>query len=161
MFGIPITIPTTTNLYTDSNYKIEYNYSYDDSWVNYICNDILNLYFSSNKSMVDVNNNIIGDTMPDYSKKIFTELYDYESKSYVKLSTSVEFVVSSDEYGFYYSNDVYNVHAYGETQEEAEKQLYAELMHQYNSYAHDDDNYLDSRARKLKYNLLSLFVDNA
>ena len=99
--------------------------------------------------------------MPDYSKKIFTELYDYESKSYVKLSTSVEFVVSSDEYGFYYSNDVYNVHAYGETQEEAEKQLYAELMHQYNSYAHDDDNYLDSRARKLKYNLLSLFVDNA
>lgn len=79
----------------------------------------------------------------------------------VKLCKNIDFIITSDEDGFYYTNDLYNLFVFGETQNEVENHLYEELIFQYNSYATENDDNLDSNAKKLKYNLLSLFDRNA
>ena len=79
----------------------------------------------------------------------------------VKLLKSIDFTISSDEDGFYYSNKQYNVYVYGINQEEAENNLYEELLFQYKAYAYEDDSQLDTNAKILKYNLLSLLGNDA
>ncbi len=134
--------------------KVKSNaYTYYDK----IFKDII---INSTKNNSTENNNIIGDDyiMPkDIYFKSFFELVDVANNKIIKLSKKLEFVISTDEYGFYYSNKQYNIYVYGENQQEAENSLYDELLFQYNSYVYEDDNDLDSGAKKLKYNLLSLF----
>ena len=89
------------------------------------------------------------------------ELYDAKNDTSIKLFKSIDFIITSDEDGFYYTNDLYNIFVFGETQNEVEDCLYDELKFQYDSYATENDDNLDSNAKKLKYNLLSLFDGNA
>ena len=137
--------------------KWESAYSgYDD-----IISDLLK---KSNNNYGIVNNNLIGDPLIMNNKelkKTFNELYDANNNTTIKLSKKIDFVITTDEDGFYYANNIYNVYVFGETQNEVENHLYEELKFQYDSYATEDDDSLDSNAIKLKYNLLSLFDRNA
>lgn len=151
MFNATMTIPQ--HEYVE---KINWEYRY---------NAILKkmLYNNSYNKTSNVNNNIIGDyIMPDKEYvKSFTELYDVAHDKIIKLSKKIDFIITLDEDGFYYTNQLYNIFIYGKTQMDAENNLFEELKFQYDSYATENDNNLDSNARKLKYNLLSLFQDNA
>ncbi len=128
-------------------------------------NDFIKKFiFKSNKMIRNDNNNIIGENYimekSEYQKS-FIELYDVDQDKMVRLSKSIEFVISSDEDGFYYSNEEYNVYVYGKTQNDAENNLLCELKFQYHSYVFENDCDLDTNAQKLKYKLLSLFEQNA
>ncbi len=151
MFNVTMTIPQ--HEYVE---KINWEYRYDVILKKMLHN---NSYNKPN----DVNNNIIGDyimTNKEYVKS-FTELYDVAHDKKVKLSKKIDFIITSDEDGFYYTNQLYNIFVYGKTQTDAENNLFEELKFQYDSYVTENDNNLDSNAKKLKYNLLSLFHDNA
>ena len=136
--------------------KINWEFKYED-----IISELLN--YSNNKYGV-VNNNIMGDSLimeKKEFKKTFNELYDAKNDTSIKLFKSIDFIITSDEDGFYYTNDLYNIFVFGETQNEVEDCLYDDLKFQYDSYATENDDNLDSNAKKLKYNLLSLFDGNA
>lgn len=153
MFNATMTIPQQSYEYVE---KVNWEYQYDAILKKILHNN------SYNKPS-NVNNNIIGDyimTDKEYVKS-FTELYDVAHDRKIKLSKKIDFVVTSDEDGFYYTNQLYNIFIYGKTQTDAENNLFEELKFQYDSYAIENDNNLDSNAKKLKYNLLSLLQDNA
>ena len=156
MYMTTVTIPQDNYGFVEK-IKWESAYSgYDD-----IISDLLK---KSNNNYGIVNNNLIGDPLIMNNKelkKTFNELYDANNNTTIKLSKKIDFVITTDEDGFYYANNIYNVYVFGETQNEVENHLYEELKFQYDSYATEDDDSLDSNAIKLKYNLLSLFDRNA
>ena len=127
-------------------------------------NDFIKKFIFKSNKMIRNDNNIIGENYimekSEYQKS-FIELYDVDQDKMVRLSKSIEFVISSDEDGFYYSNEEYNVYVYGKTQNDAENNLLCELKFQYHSYVFENDCDLDTNAQKLKYKLLSLFEQNA
>lgn len=145
-----------------STMTIPQNYGYvervkSNTYFDKIFKDII---INSTQNNSTVNNNIIGEDYimsKDKYVKSFFELFDTANNKIIKLSKKLDFIITSDEYGFYYSNKQYNIYVYGENQVDAENCLYDELLFQYNSYVYEDDNNLDSGAMKLKYNLLSLF----
>lgn len=153
MYMTTVTIPENSYGYVE---KINWESKYEEI--------ISNLLSNSNNKYGIVNNNIMGDLLVMNNKEIkktFKELYDANNDTTIKLSKKIDFAITADEDGFYYSNNLYNVYVFGETQNEAENHLYEELKFQYDSYATEDDNNLDSNAIKLKYNLLSLFDRSA
>lgn len=154
MFAVTTTIPQQDYSYVE---KISMDYKYDD-----ILRKILKDYSHNNNGIV--NNNLMGDTYIMNNNqyiKSFTELYDVQHDRQIKLAKKIDFIIASDEDGFYYSNKMYNTFVYGQTQKQAENNLYEELKFQYENYALEEDNDLDTNAKKLKNNLLSLFTDNA
>ena len=119
---------------------------------------------SSNKSINIDNNILLGDSFIVQNKKYikeFSELFDEKNLKKVTLLKSIKFIITADEEGFYYSNKQYNLYVYGENQKEAENNILDELLFQYNSYAFEDDDKLDSNAKRLKYNLLSIIKPDA
>ncbi|MGN1355241.1 MAG: hypothetical protein ACI4WP_01040 [Bacilli bacterium] len=154
MFDATVTIPQQEYGYVE---KINLVYKYDDILRKLLKN-------SSNNNIDFVNNNIMGDNYIMNSKeyvKPFTELYDVAHDKLIKLSKKIDFIITSDEDGFYYTNKNYNIYVYGETQKEAESLLYEELKFQFDNYALEEDEKLDTNAKRLKNNLLSLFGANA
>ena len=114
------------------------------------------------KKVIDsCNNNSNGDNtivIGDYSmlKKSFSELFDKNTNKRIQLLKKIDFIISSDENGFYYENKQFNIYVYGENQKEAEDNIFEELLFQYNNYVYEDDDKLDTNALKLKYDLLSI-----
>lgn len=154
MFDATVTIPQHEYGYVE---KINQDYKYDDLLRKILKN-------SSNKNISFVNNNIMGDNYIMNNKeyvKSFAELYDVAHDKLIKLSKKIDFIITSDEDGFYYTNKNYNIYVYGETQKEAEDLLYEELKFQFDNYALEEDDKLDTNAKRLKNNLLSLFGANA
>lgn len=87
----------------------------------------------------------------------FSELKNKKSGEYVKLKSTIEFKIEIDKNGFYYSNEEYNIFAFGETQRDVEDDVFDEFMIQYNFYTKENDNDLDKNARILKYKLLKIY----
>lgn len=87
----------------------------------------------------------------------FSELKNKKSGEYVKLKSTIEFKIEIDKNGFYYSNEEYNIFAFGETQRDVEDDVFDEFMIQYNFYTNENDNDLDKNARILKYKLLKIY----
>lgn len=87
----------------------------------------------------------------------FSELKNKKSGEYIKLKGIIEFKIEIDKNGFYYSNEEYNIFAFGETQRDVEDDVFDEFMIQYNFYTNENDNDLDKNARILKYKLLKIY----
>ncbi|MBQ9607840.1 MAG: hypothetical protein IJV15_00175 [Lachnospiraceae bacterium] len=106
-------------------------------------------------------NNIRGDLAMNYSN-IIKKGFDYFEDSngnIIKLNSKILFTIEIDENGFYYSNDKYNIYTFGETQKEAENNLYECFLVQFESYALEEDEKLDDKALLLKKDLLAIYGD--
>ena len=124
--------------YTADNYSLYNNIDYVDSVFN-----------------VDVFANTINSV---YYKKMQI-LENKETGENVKLKFPMIFKIEVDKNGIYYSNDEYNLYASGETQAEAENDVFEEFMINYCAYAREKDNLLDTNAKNLKYKLLKICGD--
>jgi len=89
--------------------------------------------------------------------KSFSYLKDYNTDEYIILNEPITFQIEMDSNGIYYSNDEYNIYAYGKSQKDAEQDVFNEFELQYKEYAMENDNKLDENAKKLKYRLLAVF----
>ena len=144
--------PTTTVPF-DYGYveKIKSDYYYED-----ILKEIIK---KSNRNNNVDNNNIIGDNYIMNAKsyiKSFSELFDSRNGKNIQLLKRIDFNISSDEDGFYYTNRQYNIFVFGESQLDAENNIFDELMFQYNRYVFEKDEDLEKKKKRLKYDLLSL-----
>lgn len=83
--------------------------------------------------------------------------FENDKNNIIELRFPIEFFIETDENGFYYINKKYNLYVFGETQKEVESKIYDEFLRQYEFYAKDDDVNLDNNAKKLKYDLLSVY----
>lgn len=92
--------------------------------------------------------------------KSFFELRNEKIGKYIKLNEGIKFKIEIDENGFYYSNDEYNIYAYGMTQEEAENDIFDEFIIQYEAYALEKDENLDDNSKILKNKLLRVYGGN-
>jgi len=124
------------------NNLTEYNYSYN-------CPEFVYTLNERNDYVVDKNS----------LNKSFSELKNSITGEYIKLNGTINFKIEIDEKGFYYTNDEYNIYAYGITQNEAENDILEEFKIQYEFYALEDDDKLDENAKRLKYNLLKIYGD--
>ena len=95
------------------------------------------------------------------NKKEFIKLENKETGKYIILNKSITFYIEINKDGFYYSNDQYNIYAFGKCQSEVENNLLEEFLIQYESYAFTSDDKLDSKALLLKKNLLSIYGENS
>ena len=120
--------------------------------------DILYSYYSnySNfyKSIMLNNTNInmlSGVIMSKYYKakseiEILEHLYKFKS--------NFIYSITKEEEGFIAENEYFNIFGYGDTAEEAEKELYEYINDLWECYVEEDDENLDESAIKLKENLL-------
>ncbi|MGN1298229.1 MAG: hypothetical protein ACI4VH_07480 [Clostridia bacterium] len=121
------------------NFSMEncsYNYTEFDYTLNERNDSVINRN-SLNKSFLELKNDITGEC--------------------IELNKAINFKIEIDKNGFYYSNDDYNIYAYGETQREAENNILEEFKIQYESYALEKDEKLDNNAKILKNNLLMIY----
>lgn len=150
-----VSIPPTSNMYVNE-YKIPISNNYN---LQNILNELMNIKQNSENNLLDTNHTIsIGDMELKNAniEKSFAQLYDIEKHCYINLKFPIQFIVESDENGFYYKNEMYNLYVYGINQEDAENQLLKELYYQYKAYAMEPDENLDVNAIKLKNNLIGL-----
>ncbi len=91
-----------------------------------------------------------------YTKKV-SYLKNYITNEYIYLNFPITFEINIDSNGFYYTNEEYNIYAYGVTQTEAELDIFNEFELQYKEYAMEKDENLDKNAKKLKYKLHNIF----
>ena len=120
--------------------------------------DILYSYYSnySNfyKSIMLNNTNInmlSGVIMSKYYKakseiEILEHLYKFKS--------NFIYSITKEEEGFIAENEYFNIFGYGDTAEEAEKELYEYINDLWECYVEENDENLDESAIKLKENLL-------
>lgn len=87
----------------------------------------------------------------------FSELKNSITGEVIKLNKAINFKIDIDENGFYFSNDEFNIYAYGATQTEVQNDILEEFKEQYNFYAKEKDENLDDNAKKLKYSLLKIY----
>lgn len=129
-------------------------FSFDNNVNNKLKTKYTSIFSFDNNVNSSINNAY--DNTKKGNQKIFYCLFDKSTGQYIKLKKEIVFFITCDKYGFYYTNEDYNIYVYGENQDDAENNLYEELIIQYNIYALEKDDLLDSNAKKLKYNLLSL-----
>ena len=96
-------------------------------------------------------NILLGDFMSKYyinknEIKIFNHLY--------KFTSDFMYSIVRNEDGFIAENEYFNIFGYGDTVEEAEKELYEYVNDLWECYAEEDDKNLDESAIKLKEKLL-------
>ena len=129
-------------------------------WLNWPNTNMID-QFKNNSSysvVYDINNE-----RNDYVNRIYTipffELKNSVTKECINLTKPLMFKIEVNKEGFYYTNEEYNIYAYGETQKEAEIDVLEEFKIQYKSYALEDDINLDKKAKILKKKLLDICGD--
>lgn len=117
--------------------------------------DILYSYYNNFcKSTMpnDTNISILsGVTMSKYYKvkseiKVLEHLFKFKS--------SFIYSITKEKEGFIAENEYFNIFGYGDTAEEAEKELYEYIDDLWECYVEEDDENLDESAIKLKEKLL-------
>lgn len=112
--------------------------------------------FDPNNLIIQKNTNMPYN-IPHY--KQMNVLENKSTGSKIKLKKPIMFRIEVDKNGIYYNNDEYNIYACGNTQGEAENDVYEEFLFNYESYAEEDDDRLDEKAKLLKYKLLKICGD--
>lgn len=120
--------------------EIPYKFNYNFSKIDYT--------FNRRKETVMANKS--------YTKS-FSYLKDCNTNRCIYLNEPITFQISIDSDGVYYSNEEYNIYAYGKNQKEAEQDIFNEFELQYKEYAMEDDKNLDKNARQLKQKLLNIY----
>lgn len=93
----------------------------------------------------------------EYILKKFNKFHNTITGKTLTLTNQITFKIEIEPEGFYYSNDKYNIYAFGINQEDAENNLLDEFLIQYNAYALEKDENLDHNAQTLKRDLLSIY----
>ena len=93
----------------------------------------------------------------EYILKKFNKLHNTITGKTLTLTNQITFKIEIEPEGFYYSNEKYNIYAFGISQEDAENNLLDEFLIQYNAYALEKDEMLDHNAQVLKRDLLSIY----
>ena len=128
------------------------NSAYLNSLLNILYNNIIIIIINDSTIQKGTDTNILlGDFMSKYyinknEIKIFNHLY--------KFTSDFMYSIIRDEDGFIAENEYFNIFGYGDTVEEAEKELYEYVNDLWECYAEEDDKNLDESAIKLKEKLL-------
>lgn len=115
---------------------------------------LYNLYNYNQKDEIDncTDTNILsGVDMSKYYKKIteieiLGHLYEFESNFIYSITEEDGSIIAENEY--------FNVFGYGDTIDEAEKELYEYINYLWEFYAEEDDENLDDSAIALKHKLI-------
>ena len=133
---------------------------------NFLYDDLIKKYRTATLTKDEFNNNFFTNaynstkvnTCIMKSEIIYKELKVLTNgNEKIYLNFPILFKIETDENGFYFISEKYNMYVYGENQIETEKNLVESFMDQYNLFCLADSNTLDKNAQILKSNLKEVF----